>query len=100
LKKGTADSDQNCRRFLEKVLPEVYRKLLDTAPVNRWNNEIQTGVMNMTMLGVELIAARLEQLAPLHIVPDVLLETINLVSNHIKCLFSKTKTKQIIKTLF
>jgi ubiquitin carboxyl-terminal hydrolase 9/24 len=27
LKEGIADSDQNCKRFLDRVLPEVYRKV-------------------------------------------------------------------------
>lgn len=71
--------DENCVRFLTKVLPEVYRKLLDSQPVTRWNNEIQTGVFHMTTMGVDLIALRLEQLLPLKIVPELLLEVLSLV---------------------
>lgn len=68
------------RRFLDKVVPEVYRKLLDSQPVNKWNNEIQTGVFNMTSMCIELIAVRLEQLVPVKIIPDILLKTLSLVS--------------------
>lgn len=61
---------------MDRVIPEVYKKLLNTSPVTRWNQEIQIGVYNMTVLVIELIAIRLNQNG----LPEVLLNTLNIVS--------------------
>ena len=53
----------------------MFLKLLDSMPVNKWNAEIQQGVYNMTMLFIDLICIRLNQPG----VPDILLNTLNLV---------------------
>jgi ubiquitin carboxyl-terminal hydrolase 9/24 len=77
LKEDMYETNANCMRFLERVMPEVYRKLLSSSPVNRWNSEIQCGVYNMTRLAIELIALRLNKTG----VPDVLLNTLHLIFN-------------------
>lgn len=58
----------------------MQKKLHDSQPVQKWNYEIQHGVYDMTNLVLDLIAIRLNQKG----VPDILLNTLNLV-----------KTKQI-----
>lgn len=71
-----AEADANCKRFLDRVIPEVYKKLLDSMPVNKWNNEIQQGVYNMICMCAELIAVRMNQPGE---VPEILLNTLNLM---------------------
>ncbi len=73
---GNAETDENCKRFLDRLIPEVYKKLLNSSPVARWNQEIQNGVYNMTCAAVEMISIRVNQNG----VPDILLNTLSLVS--------------------
>ena len=77
LREDMYETNANCMRFLDRVVPEVYKKLLSSSPVNRWNAEIQCGVYNMTRLAVELIAIRLNKPGA----PDVLLNTLLLIFN-------------------
>jgi hypothetical protein len=49
--------------------------LLDSSPVKNWNNEIQQGVYNMTILVIELIATRLHKPG----VNESLLNTLKLI---------------------
>ena len=44
-------------------------------PVSKWNNEIQTGVYNMTCMAIELIALKLKE----DEVPELLLNTLTTV---------------------
>ena len=41
LRAQTAHTDEACKRFVERVLPDVYRKLLDSGPVSKWAHDIQ-----------------------------------------------------------
>jgi len=89
---------ENVKRFMDRVIPEVYKKvqiysffcisfqnyserllfskLHDSLPVQKWNHEIQLGVYEMTNLVLELIAIRLNQKG----FPEILLNTLNLVN--------------------
>ena len=69
------DRDDHCRKFLDRVLPEAFRKLLTSPATSKWNAEIQEGILDMAELFVETLTARLEY-PP---VPNKLLETLALV---------------------
>ncbi|CAF3804516.1 unnamed protein product [Adineta steineri] len=56
---GTADQDESCKKFMEVLIPEVFKKLHCSFHVNHWSNEVQLGIFEMTKLLIDLIAARL-----------------------------------------
>ena len=56
---GTFDNDDNCQRFLNRCMPEAFRKLLNSGAVRRWNPEIQKGIYNMLELFFDLLVCRL-----------------------------------------
>ncbi|XP_064607447.1 ubiquitin carboxyl-terminal hydrolase 24-like isoform X2 [Liolophura sinensis] len=57
---GLADSDENCKRFMERCMPEAFQKLLASSAVHKWGTEIQEGIYNMLQLLVDLVVARLQ----------------------------------------
>ena len=57
---GTFEADDNCHRFLDRCMPEAFRKLLNSAAVRRWNPEIQRGIYNMLELFFDLLVCRLK----------------------------------------
>ncbi|KAA8589843.1 hypothetical protein FQN60_013208, partial [Etheostoma spectabile] len=58
---GLADADENCKRFIDRCMPEAFKKLLTSSAVHKWGTEIHEGIYNMLMLLVELVAERLKQ---------------------------------------
>ncbi|CAF1117593.1 unnamed protein product [Adineta steineri] len=56
---GTADQNESCKKFMEVLIPEVFRKLHCSFHVNHWSKEVQLGIFEMTKLLIDLIAARL-----------------------------------------
>ena len=70
------ERDEHCRKFLDRILPESFRKLLSSNATHRWNTEIQEGIYVMSELFIETITARLAY----DPVPCKLLETLALVS--------------------
>ncbi|XP_034271054.1 ubiquitin carboxyl-terminal hydrolase 24 isoform X2 [Pantherophis guttatus] len=58
---GLSDSDENCRRFMERCMPEAFKKLLTSSAVHKWGTEIHEGIYNMLMLLVDLAAERVKQ---------------------------------------
>jgi ubiquitin carboxyl-terminal hydrolase 9/24 len=80
---------ENVKRFMDRVIPEVYRKLLDSQPVQKWNFDIQQGVYNMTNLVLELIVYRIFQAG----VPDILLNTLSLIFNSESIFHNKNHLK-------
>ncbi|KAM3914119.1 ubiquitin carboxyl-terminal hydrolase 24 isoform 1-T1 [Leptodactylus fuscus] len=60
-KLGLSDSDENCRRFMERCMPEAFKKLLTSSAVHKWGTEIHEGIYNMLMLLVDLVAERIKQ---------------------------------------
>ncbi len=71
------DTDENCRRFVSRCMPEAIRKLMVSNAVHRWGAEIQEGIYNMLQLTVDLIAARLKHKP----VPVELLGVLTMVRN-------------------
>ncbi|XP_078574103.1 ubiquitin carboxyl-terminal hydrolase 24-like isoform X1 [Branchiostoma floridae x Branchiostoma japonicum] len=59
-KEGLAEADENCRRFMDGVLPDAFNKLLTSTYVTTWKGEIQEGIYTMSQLLVDLVAARLK----------------------------------------
>ncbi len=57
---GQLDSDESCTKFLERVMPEAFRKLLTSSATTRWNLEIHEGIYDMLNLFVDLVVARLK----------------------------------------
>uniref|UniRef100_A0A3B4YJE4 Ubiquitin carboxyl-terminal hydrolase 24 n=1 Tax=Seriola lalandi dorsalis TaxID=1841481 RepID=A0A3B4YJE4_SERLL len=58
---GLADADENCKRFIDRCMPEAFKKLLTSSAVHKWGTEIHEGIYNMLMLLVELVAERVKQ---------------------------------------
>jgi ubiquitin carboxyl-terminal hydrolase 9/24 len=48
------------QRFLNKCMPEAFRKLLNSGAVQRWNSEIQKGIYNMLELFIDLLVVRMK----------------------------------------
>lgn len=63
LLEGRASQDEHCCRFLDKVFPEAFHKLLTSGAVHRWNAETLEGVNEMCMLMVDLMAQCISVLA-------------------------------------
>ncbi|KAL5016318.1 hypothetical protein ScPMuIL_005907 [Solemya velum] len=74
---GAAESDEYCKRFIDRCMPEAFSKLMTSPAVHRWNTEIQEGILNMLELLVDLVVARLQHLP----VPFSLLETLTMAFN-------------------
>ncbi|OCT84877.1 ubiquitin carboxyl-terminal hydrolase 24 [Xenopus laevis] len=60
-KLGISDSDENCKRFMDRCMPEAFKKLLTSSAVHKWGTEIHEGIYNMLMLLVDLVAERIKQ---------------------------------------
>nr|XP_023674608.1 ubiquitin carboxyl-terminal hydrolase 24 isoform X1 [Paramormyrops kingsleyae] len=58
---GLADADENCKRFMDRCMPEAFKKLLTSSAVHKWGTEIHEGIYNMLMLLVDLVAERVRQ---------------------------------------
>lgn len=58
---GLSESDENCKRFMDRCMPEAFKKLLTSSAVHKWGSEIHEGIYNMLMLLVELAAERIKQ---------------------------------------
>uniref|UniRef100_A0A8C4VCQ0 Ubiquitin carboxyl-terminal hydrolase 24 n=1 Tax=Falco tinnunculus TaxID=100819 RepID=A0A8C4VCQ0_FALTI len=58
---GLSDSDENCKRFMDRCMPEAFKKLLTSSAVHKWGTEIHEGIYNMLMLLVDLVAERVKQ---------------------------------------
>ncbi|XP_075472164.1 ubiquitin carboxyl-terminal hydrolase 24 isoform X2 [Ascaphus truei] len=58
---GLSDSDENCKRFMDRCMPEAFKKLLTSSAVHKWGTEIHEGIYNMLMLLVDLVAERIKQ---------------------------------------
>ncbi|CAF0886485.1 unnamed protein product [Rotaria sordida] len=93
---GIADQDKNCVKFMEDLVPEAFRKLQCSHPVNNWGFEIQSGVFEMVELLIDLIAARLSY-SP---VPVKLLETLSIVFDYDSVFQRKNKTKPYDRSLY
>ncbi|KAM9326707.1 ubiquitin carboxyl-terminal hydrolase 24 [Gastrophryne carolinensis] len=60
-KLGLSDSDENCKRFMDRCMPEAFKKLLTSSAVHKWGTEIHEGIYNMLMLLIDLVAERIKQ---------------------------------------
>ncbi|KAM5148138.1 ubiquitin carboxyl-terminal hydrolase 24 [Mantella aurantiaca] len=60
-KLGLSDSDESCKRFMDRCMPEAFKKLLTSTAVHKWGTEIHEGIYNMLMLLIELVAERIKQ---------------------------------------
>ncbi|XP_060555692.1 ubiquitin carboxyl-terminal hydrolase 24-like isoform X1 [Ruditapes philippinarum] len=63
---GLMDNDDNCSRFVNRVMTDSFQKLMNSNAVHRWNTEIQEGINNMLQLLIDLVAARLTH-QPVHL---------------------------------
>uniref|UniRef100_T1IKX5 ubiquitinyl hydrolase 1 n=1 Tax=Strigamia maritima TaxID=126957 RepID=T1IKX5_STRMM len=59
-KEGLCNADENCKRFVERCMPEAFKKLLTSAAVRRWGPEIQEGIYSMLELLVDVVVERLK----------------------------------------
>ncbi|KAH9492249.1 Ubiquitin carboxyl-terminal hydrolase 24 [Bulinus truncatus] len=58
---GLAESDEHCKRFIDRCMPEAFTKLLTSNAVHKWGIEIQEGIFNMLSLLIELVVVSLKQ---------------------------------------
>ncbi|XP_071953763.1 ubiquitin carboxyl-terminal hydrolase 24-like [Antedon mediterranea] len=73
-REGKLQQDENCVRFVERCMPEAFRKLMTSSAVQRWGPDIQEGIYSMLQLLVELIAVRLQHPpVPTAMLPSLLL---------------------------
>ncbi|XP_052775472.1 ubiquitin carboxyl-terminal hydrolase 24-like isoform X3 [Mya arenaria] len=74
---GLMDNDENCSRFVNRVMTESFQKLLTSNAVHRWSTDIHEGIFNMLQLLVDLCVARLKQ-QPVHqLLMDILAMALN-----------------------
>ena len=57
---GLLAQDEHCKRFIERVMPEAFRKLLTSHATHRWQTEIQEGILLMCELYIDLLITRLQ----------------------------------------
>ena len=57
---GLLEQDENCKKFIDRVLPEAFKKLLTSAATQRWASEIQEGILLMCELYLDLLVTRLQ----------------------------------------
>ncbi|KAF8763443.1 Ubiquitin carboxyl-terminal hydrolase 24 like protein [Argiope bruennichi] len=57
---GLCEVNDSCRKFIEHVLPEAFKKLLTSGAVRNWGLDIQEGVRSMLHLLINLITTRLK----------------------------------------
>ena len=72
---GLLEQDENCKKFIDRVMPEAFKKLLTSPATHRWQTEIQEGILLMCELYLDLVVTRL-QYDP---VPCHLLATLSLI---------------------
>jgi len=72
---GLLEQDEHCKKFIERVMPEAFRKLLTSHATHRWQTEIQEGILLMCELYIDLLTTRL-QYDP---VPCTMLNTLSLI---------------------
>ena len=53
--------DKDCRKFLDSVMPEAFKKLVSSNATAKWSREIQEGIYQMLELFVDLIIVLLPQ---------------------------------------
>ena len=69
--------NEHCRKFLDRIMPEAFKKLLSSSATHRWNAETQEGIYLMSEMLVELVTTRMEY----DPVPTkLLIDTLSLVS--------------------
>ncbi|CAF4318520.1 unnamed protein product, partial [Rotaria sp. Silwood2] len=90
------DQDEHCKKFMEALIPEAFRKLQCSHYINHWAVEIQLGVFDMVQLLVDLIAARLSY-SP---VPVQLLETLAILFDHNSVFQQKNKNRPYDSSLY
>ena len=90
---GIAEADENCRKFLQKTMPDAFNKVgvaycawllsgcglqvLTHEAVLRWDGIITDGIASMCKIALELIAERLKQQP----IPVYLLDLLAVVRN-------------------
>ncbi|CAF1524803.1 unnamed protein product, partial [Rotaria sp. Silwood1] len=93
---GIADQDEHCKKFMEILIPDAFRKLQCSHHVNNWGVEVQLGVFDMVQLLIDLIAARLSYFP----VPIQLLETLAILFDHDSVFQRKHKSKPYDRSLY
>ncbi|UJR33059.1 hypothetical protein I4U23_020518 [Adineta vaga] len=56
---GKLENDVDCKRFIEDIIPEAFRKLQNTESVTSWPREIQCGIFEMIELLIDLVGIRI-----------------------------------------
>ncbi len=62
-REGNLEKDEHCIKFVERVLPEAFNKLLTSSATTKWNNEIQEGIYDMVDLFLHLVVEQLKRKA-------------------------------------
>ena len=57
---GLLEQDENCKKFIERVMPEAFKKLLTSTATQRWTSEVQEGILLMCELYIDLLVTRMK----------------------------------------
>ena len=49
---GLLEQDENCKKFIDRVMPEAFKKLLTSAATQRWAAEIQARIIEIVENGI------------------------------------------------
>ncbi|GFQ83735.1 ubiquitin carboxyl-terminal hydrolase 24 [Trichonephila clavata] len=98
---GLCEVNDSCRKFIEHVLPEAFKKLLTSGAVRNWGLDIQDGVRSMLHLLVNLVTSRLKS----DPVPETLLHVLEKAFDpesefHIKNKHKSTSSAHWLDTVF
>ena len=57
---GLLEQDENCKKFIDRVMPEAFKKLLTSTATQRWTSEVQEGILLMCELYLDLLVTRMK----------------------------------------
>ncbi|CAF1028510.1 unnamed protein product, partial [Didymodactylos carnosus] len=89
---GLANLNEDCKSFIDIIVPDAFRKLQNTPSVNGWPDDIQFGIFEILELFIDLVCTQLR--CPL--VPVGLLNILALTFDCTTTYQQQHKTKQYI----
>ena len=57
---GLLEQGENCKKFIDRVMPEAFKKLLTSTATQRWTSEVQEGILLMCELYLDLLVTRMK----------------------------------------
>lgn len=88
---GKMDGNNECKEFIEEIVPEAFRKLFTSQAIFKWPREIDCGVFDLAELLVDLVGIRLRYPPA----PVALLNTLAIIFDTNTTFAQKHKDEQI-----